>query len=354
MLIGYSQTGSGANQIRCKYLTIVANQKQENIEVFFFRQEDVNIRDKTINGLQYDIVIDKFVRKTFPYPDIIDCGGNAFPQKPVKASLRSESIFIHNRFGGKMAVYNMVKDSPCAKYFIEACKYEDVDMNELLDTYGEIIIKPVGESLGQGIYKISKNGNNYNVHFKHNNSTVSAEEFRKTYDPKFKDGKHIIQEYFDSKTSHGNPFDIRVIVCRGKDGKWNYSEKFARIGHPEGVVSNLAAGGYIIAKGLDSFLEMNHGNNFRQINAEINYIIDNVPEMIQSVFPYLICQIGFDIGINIDGKIKFFEINGNPIYRSDEFNSAIARIGLYKYLYSNKSKILQRQKNTDSKRRKKY
>jgi len=309
------------------------------IEFFLFDLKDVDIETKTIRGWFWDSSECRFICRSTSYPDIVDGRYNRKKAAgPIIKELRKYCLMTMVRLNDKKKI-NAILDTHFPQYTISTQPYTFSRVKKLIQQ--PIIIKPKYLNKGRGIYKVSRTDENILVHHKHTITTLNTiDEFKQNYDHMFSKG-HIIQPFMDFTTKSHCPYDIRVNVCRGKDGKWVHTGTFPRIGNSGGVISNIAAGGYIIWSGYKYFLESEYGKRMRnKILDEITFISTTVPEIIQSKYKNTLMRLGFDLGIDrASGAIKIIEINGNPNARPAH-SAAATKVEYYKYLYSNFDKLL--------------
>src|SRR5699024_11271563 len=72
-------------------------------------------------------------------------------------------------------------------------------------------------------------------------------------------GTFIVQQYINTRTIDGQPFDIRVHMMKGGEGEWSFVDIYPRIGVRYATISVTSKGGYVGR--IPGFL----GRNFPEI-----------------------------------------------------------------------------------------
>ena len=340
---------------------------QENVEVFYFCASRVNIAERTIRGTFYSIETDTFFEKQTTFPnsiykeparaadDILYLGKSANHIDRLKESDRVVHRYIqkiipstHVIMGNKTAIYR-VMEKHCPKYLIETYNWEDKTIETHLDKHKVVILKPTASSGGRNIYKLSKNDKDmYVLQLDGTTEYYDRKSFFNLFSKKFNDNKYIVQPYILSMTEDGHPFDIRINVFRGRDGKLSSSHKeiFIRKGAQGNVASNVARGGDLIVE-YEDFLKNEFGDQFQKIYDEIIDISENLLYEVQKGYPnFLLGSAGFDVGINRanGNELKIFEINRSPHIPTDVYLRNEVRYNYCLYLAENGQGLKKQQK----------
>ena len=308
--------------------------KHFNIEMFCFSINDVNFEDKTINAMFLEG--SKRVDRITPFPRIVDNSVLHGADAQKLRELEKDCFLIrHSLNVTKQEVYEMLlKDGRFTEFLIQSHIIDSLEQfNALLDQYhGDVIMKPLRGARGIGVVRITRDGSSYLVNVKDQILNFNAEEFGRFYEDNLTRRKHILQPYITSRTRLGNPFDVRVHCRRGAGGRFKVSP-FPRIGNADGVVSNIATGGY--SMNYDVFLKQEFGSDWQHVYEKIKRFGIEFPEYYQSFFPVTIFDIGVDMGIQHRGSdydFKIFEVNtyiDGPFF---EIEDAITHFEYYRYI----------------------
>ncbi len=308
--------------------------KQFNIEIFLFSLEDIDFNNKTINAMFLEE--NNKVYKRVPFPPIVDNSILYGEQGKLLQKLEKDCYLIrHSLNKNKQQVYDMLlEDRKFEEFLIKSHIIDTFEQfQNLLSVYNnDIVLKPLRGARGIGVARITYSNGKYFVNFQKENLEKNHDEFIEFYELNFTKRKHILQPYIQSKTTQGNPFDIRVHCRRGANGQFKITP-FPRIGNAAGIVSNIATGGY--SMDFNVFLKNEFGDNWKMIYDKVMDFGKNFPEYYQSFFKTPIFDIGVDMGIskNINGyDFKIFEVNtyiDGPFF---EIEDAITHFEYYKYI----------------------
>ncbi|MCL2556373.1 MAG: YheC/YheD family protein [Firmicutes bacterium] len=335
------------------------------IESFVFYEDGVDLDNKTIKGFFFDPVLAEFVEKETRYPDIVDSDCTVrWKQPQIFESLFSNCAFIYTRRLNKERVHAILQKSDCYNYNIQSYYYKNSKLDQHILNHKTVIVKPSEGSKGRGVHKISLNlpdtkvgaksisnmkslfGKKYIVEVNRTKTKMSQKKFDVQCTAAFLTESHIVQEYVNSTTKEGAPFDIRVESRRGADGKWNFVRSYVKVGNKEGVVSNVAMGGFVTL-GTKQFLTNEFGADSKRIYRQLMHIADKIPKVIQKSTVRFIPTITVDVGINRDNnnQIKIFEVNTGAATTNvfSVMHESCLRIDCYKYMYTIKDTLLERQ-----------
>ncbi|MBQ6005152.1 MAG: YheC/YheD family protein [Selenomonadaceae bacterium] len=320
---------------RSTSLAVAYMAKHFNIDMSFFNPEDIDFENKTVNA----IIIENNVRsrKVIPLPKIIDNDIRCFRGEIGKSvnKLRDYCYFIRPIDGMTKQRFHdaLLKDGRFKEFLIETHPLDNVeDFLKLLEQYKDVILKPLHGVGGAGVSRITCDGKQYVANLKNKKFNLSNDELLQFYEENFTKLKYILQPYINSQTKQGNPFDIRIHARRGAGGKFK-TISYPRIGNAEGVVSNLATGGYIA--GIDSFLKSEFGDDWKIVYDKLSAFSNTFPDYYQSFFPDTIFDIGIDVGIQKRGdsyELKLFEAYIQPGTAYIELEDAVICLEYYSYV----------------------
>ena len=294
--------------------TMFYTAKNFNIELLLFTPKDIDFKNKTVKATTLDGF--KKIQKVVPLPRIIDNPASIFGGEfgTELRQLSKEYFFTRNPINStKQKIYDvLLADGLFKDFLIDTITIENFEhFLTLLGQYNnDVILKPSGGNEGKGVARISFDGKIYHITVKNDKIIITTDkDLQKFYDEHFSQVKYVLQPYIVSRTRHGNPFDIRIHTRRGAEGKFRVSP-YPRIGNENGVVSNVASGGYTM--NLDVFLQIEFGNDWEQLYKRIMDLGNTFPEYYQSFFKTTLFDVGIDVGIQRRDKnyeLKIFEVN---------------------------------------------
>lgn len=298
-------------------------------DFIFFNPSDVDLTNRKINGLT--LVDGKWVRKLTNYPDAIDNSPARKANRSIYNELEKSVPFTMHRIGNKDFVSKKLMND--VEYRDLVIPYKNLnefnDAMEMLNQHSKIIIKPTGGNRGNGIVYIEKIDQDFLVVSKEENVKYDYEAF-KEYINELSKHKNLVQMYISSTTRSNLPFDIRIHVRRGEEGKWKIVKIYPRMGNEKSVESNLSQGGSI-AK-IVPFLKHNFEGQWKRIFADLKKLGREFPEYFNRGYDFHIDALGLDIGIDQDGKPWLFEVNSFPGCTMFEVEAQLVAMKYAKYL----------------------
>ncbi len=300
-------------------LTLIG--RKLGIRVFVFSPLQVDFDAREVIGYEYRQ--GSWVKQLFPLPEVVydRCFvGPAYRHyKPFVEKLQNDPAitFLGNGLFGKWQVYQILSRSPeLSRWLPETYEYSLNTLLDILNRTGTVIAKPASGTHGIGIVRIAKAKGRYMLTGRTRNNQL----FRKQYASlagvkKFISGftagrKYLIQPYLSLRTPDGLPFDVRVLVQKNGEGKWQTTGKAVRVGNRQSITSNLHGGGRAVP--LQPFLARYYPpEKQRHIEAEIDLIAERVPPFIESYHGRL-AELGIDIGVDAAGRVWLIELNSRP------------------------------------------
>ena len=315
-------------------------------DLFFFRPEDIDLKNKIINGFYYNKE-GEYSRKKYKYPDVVI--------DRLRRRGHEEYQYVYDEFidipfnnirdGGsldKSDIYRIVSTSPVFKEVL--IPYKDInslgDILSFIERHSKIILKPTVASFGDGVVSIFKRAeDDYLVR------PGNIEKYDMDYDKLVQflenyiiecDGI-VVQKFIESKTAQGAPFDIRIHVLKDAKAEWNIANIYPRLGGVGGVTSNLSGGGSTtswIKFFKDQFSEF----EYTLVNQEIRNFAILFSEFFEEALQTPLNEIAIDIGIDRETvQVYLFEANVNkPGCRNHVLEAAFYIVAYAEYLAKNK------------------
>ncbi len=121
--------------------------------------------------------------------------------------------------------------------------------------------------------------------------------------------RYLIQQGLKLNYLRGSTFDIRAIVQKNGEGQWQVSGKAVRIGRQGRITSNLKTGGR--AYSVSALLQRCFPDRAKELERDLDNLAIRVAEVMNRHAGPL-CDLGLDLGIDVDGKIWIIEVNSKP------------------------------------------
>ncbi|BBH20063.1 hypothetical protein Back11_14080 [Paenibacillus baekrokdamisoli] len=183
-------------------------------------------------------------------------------------------------------------------------------LKRMLDKYKMLYVKPNNGTGGNGVIRVEKLGpSQYEYQLE---TTVTT---FKTFDLLFDSIKkmtsstpYIIQHGIHLLRYSKRRFDLRVMVQKNPQGKWETTGIIGRLGHPKKIVTNVCKGGS--SEPIEVLLKM-HVPNIRTFRKGLESLGIMVASQLNKTFP-AIKELGLDIGIDERAHPWILEANTRP------------------------------------------
>lgn len=184
------------------------------------------------------------------------------------------------------------------------------NLRSMLSTHGTVVIKPVVGSGGHGIMKVTGGMNGYSYTAGSNTSRYSSfDGLMDALGKRVGKKNYLIQKGIHLATVGGRPIDYRVKYVK-TGGRWVYRSLVGRIARRGLFVTNLSSGGTMVtaSQGIRRSLGSAYVKSKKNKMRELTVLSTRVMEQ---RFPG-VAQLGFDYGIDKQGRIWIFEVNTRP------------------------------------------
>lgn len=313
------------------YKHLILRGAEEGIEVFVFSPNRIDWQQRTVTGYHYDPEKKEWVKKLLPLPSLIydRCffkGRASFKRyQSVVNKLRAEPghQFLGYGLRGKWDVQQMLrKDAGLRAFLPETRKLLNERILRIcLEDKADVFLKPEGGSQGKGTLHIHKepsetSGFIYILNGRDSRNQPVMQQFD-NLEPLWqwlrswiRNRPYLIQEYLSLHTSTGKSFDVRSLVQKNGQGRWQTTGMAVRCGKPGSITSNLHGGG--TAAEIDEFLNLEFGaDKAKQIKHVIGDLSQRIPPLLESHHGRLV-ELGIDLGIDRNSRVWILEVNSKP------------------------------------------
>ncbi|WP_379137610.1 YheC/YheD family protein [Paenibacillus sp. sgz500958] len=228
----------------------------------------------------------------------------------------------------------ILRNHSLSAYIPDTRKYEFSVLNEMLDLYNVVYIKPDRGTYGNGVMRAEQrtvnltpspqNNDTESEENKENETKLvyilrqgkTAEIFNTTgaldeaIKKLIKDRPYLIQKGIELLQHHNRPFDLRVLVQKNPLGAWETTGMLGRVAAPHKIVTNYHNGGRI--KSVKPLLSehMNTANTTLTMN-QLRTLGIQMAWQLESVYSG-IKEIGLDVAIDEHHDLWVLEINTLP------------------------------------------
>lgn len=225
--------------------------------------------------------------------------------------------FLGHGLAGKWEVYKILSRHPdIHPYLPETARVHHAhEVLAHLQRKGDVVIKPLGGSMGRKVIRIRKGPANtyhllgrdaYNRPF---SATVPESQLDAWLRRQLAASRWLIQPFLHLYTPDQRPFDIRVLTQKNGQGEWEVVGKAIRQGQAGGLTANLHGGGQGV--GFLPFMQHHFPDKAEQIERQINELSSKIPPLLEFYHGPLV-ELGIDIGVDRHGNVWLIEVNSKP------------------------------------------
>lgn len=315
-------TDKKVEQMLFTYKSFVKRYQQIGGAILVFSLESIHIEKQTISGFLYQPEHKSWKYGTFPFPATI--------MTILEASLTSKYKNFHDKIkhltsilGPK--VFNFPHFSKWEMHKLLLPKFDHVlpqttlyqepnDISHMLQLYKSIYIKPINGRLGKRIFKVVQTASNIAVSFYINRSKQvkvfsTQQDMMSFFQANLLPYMYVVQQTIPLMTYDDRMIDFRVMMIKNEWGIWDNLGVYSRYGAKGQLVSNITAGGQT------EMASATLKNVWKLDSEEIETVLFKIDTLVREILAlfeqqgYHLANIGFDIGMNENGKLYVIEIN---------------------------------------------
>jgi hypothetical protein len=299
---------------------------QNGADVVLFAPNDVDWNNNVVHGWTPEVRNQPFgnwVRRRVRLPDAIY--ENVFVHLairgytvPLRRAANNRRIPLFNPpLFNKLQLGDWLSRTELKTFVPETYRLADVERAMASVKRWKIAyLKPIGGYGGMGVTRIEYLGaDKYRVSIdrKQNGSNrerivVSANGLRRLLQVR-KQVPHLFQKGLRLLTIGGRKVDFRVVVHRDVEGKWHVVGVVPKMAAPDGVVTNLIAGGE--RKTIVQCVALAQREQKVIPVAELERAAMKIAQKISTARPKT-GLIGFDMGVDESGRVYMIEMNPKP------------------------------------------
>lgn len=205
----------------------------------------------------------------------------------------------------------LLSDPRIAEHIPQTRRYSASNLRSMLSQYGMVVIKPVVGGGGYGVIKVTKEGGTYS--FKAMSRRRTFRSFSRLFSALSRvksRRRYLIQRGIFLASIGGRPIDYRVKVVKIGRNYWELRSMVGRLARRGLFVTNLCKGGAQLTAGQGIRRSLSD-EMVRAKKGEMRYLTVLATAKLERRYPGL-GQLGFDYGIDVNGKIWIFEVNTRP------------------------------------------
>ncbi|MED3868295.1 YheC/YheD family protein [Priestia megaterium] len=297
------------------HLCRLANEKR--MLVYVFEPEDIDWEKKLVKGTTIN------GEGLFPFPAVIydryfiDSRKNILIDE-VRAKLQAiykipfvNSSNLFQLTGDKWATYELLMKE--YEEFLPESRLvqKSADIAEMLDSYGEVYLKPLGGALSKGVMRIVRRPTGifwFDLNKKELHQFSNMEELFTLLSPLMKNNPYLVQEGIRRKQHKDKNLEIRVYMQKNEKQIWLRTGMVARL-TGEDVLTEDSETNMRLSKILNSLYP--DPTDRRLIINQLAKISKNIVATVEEkVGPF--GELAVDLCIDQYGSIKLLEINAKP------------------------------------------
>ncbi|MBB6672328.1 YheC/YheD family endospore coat-associated protein [Cohnella nanjingensis] len=293
--------------------------------VYFFTPDGIGGQGGNVEGWVYQ---SGWHKTTLPAPDVVNnrLTSRKLENRPSVQKFLGEikqrhgAQVFNEKFLDKSEVFSALKtDASLQRYLPDSHSLLNYTMlKSMCSRYPVVFLKPVRGSLGKGIIRLSRAGQEgWQASF-----TTTGGAKRQTYpnllklfsaiSGKMKTVRYLIQQGLTLIDAGGRPIDFRALTQKNATGKWTVTSIVGRTAGNQHYVSNLARGG-TLATVRDSVAKSNLPLASRKdASARLHRAALDISRGIETHIPAHFGELGIDLALDTSGRIWLLEVNSKP------------------------------------------
>jgi glutathione synthase/RimK-type ligase-like ATP-grasp enzyme len=191
-------------------------------------------------------------------------------------------------------------------------------LRSMCSRHPSVFLKPVRGSLGKGIIRINRVGQeNWQASYATLNGTkkmmfINLAKLYASIAGKMKSVRYLIQQGLSLIEIGGRPVDFRALTQKNADGEWTVTSVVSRTAGSDHFVSNLARGG-TLSKTREAIAKSNLPAVFRgDASARLHRAALDIAKGIDTHIPAHFGELGIDLAIDTAGRVWLLEVNSKP------------------------------------------
>ncbi|RSK26299.1 YheC/YheD family protein [Bacillus sp. HMF5848] len=292
--------------------------------IFVFGAHQINWDNATIAG--YFFTKKGWEQCEVPFPNVIY---DRLPNRKteshpaiaqIKKRLSNDYLIpIYNpKFFNKTEIYELLEQhNQLSQYTPKTISRPSwLDIDQMVKQFGHVFVKPANGSLGLGVFQIlySEKEQAYYCRYRDEEDKNRLQRFMNLStlaDYLFKDRDleyYVVQQGISLIRMDKNQIDFRVHTNQDENGVWHVGAIAAKVAGRGSVTTHINSGGSVHT--LEEVIV--EKDEAKRINMKIEEAVLAISEYLSEKMNGLVGEIGFDIGVDREGRIWLFEANAKP------------------------------------------
>jgi len=345
---------------RQNFADLIATGEKHGFITYVVTVKNFRLKSATLPGYTYLPREKVWVRGRFPYPDIVY---NRIPQREderqpsVKKKLdqlagRPELLLFNRRFFNKWTLYKWLRRNRATRKWIPETRRltRPAVLSGMLRKHSFLFLKPIRGKAGVGIMTVrvlSEGRRRYRLQIQEDQGSrtfrygsLKTLWRRVRRESRLLGEPYIAQQGIPLVTAGNRRFDLRALVQKNGEGRWEVTGIGARVAGEGSITTHVPRGGHIEEPGKLLTAAFG-GSRGLQMLGQAGEAALTLARQIERSSRSLLGEMSMDLGIDETGRIWFFEANSKPM-KFDEPHirkKSLERIFQYSlHLYRTKKK----------------
>ncbi|KOY15203.1 YheC/YheD family protein [Paenibacillus xylanivorans] len=219
-----------------------------------------------------------------------------------------------DKLGGYATKYNvsnsLLHNEELRRNVPETRMYSKSVLKTMLDKYKMVYVKPNSGTGGKGVMKVERLGQgSYRYQLETSARTFdSFDGLVHSISKRTENCPYAVQRGINLLRHSGHRFDLRIMVQKNPEGKWETTGIIGRLGHPKKIITNVCKGGR--SKPVELLLK-EHVADIAEYTNKLRNLGCQATMQLNKTFPK-IREIGLDVGIDQNLHPWILEANPQP------------------------------------------
>lgn len=234
--------------------------------------------------------------------------GDARARGVISRLSKKKKVFNGLVVRDKRKVHQLLWKNPQVRQYLpHTVAYSPESLRQFLEKYRVVYVKPSIGSVGIGVARIERHGNDYHFTASKKRKTMSLKQLMRAVRSWVGGKRFLIQQGIHLARYEGKTFDIRVSVQRNGEREWTVSGMVAKVANQQNKLSNLSRGGRAVP--LATAISPTIAEDEQEETMErIKEAAVEIAKQYSQHFPSL-ADLGMDMGIDDEGNPYLIEVN---------------------------------------------
>lgn len=317
---------------RENFADLISTGEQLGFVTYVVTVKHLRLKSKRLLGYTFLPGKKGWVRGWFPRPDIVY---NRIPQREdersplVKKKLdalarRPEILLFNRRFFNKWTLFRWLNQNKATRKWIPETRRltRPAVLSGMLRRHPLVYLKPVRGKAGIGIMQVSTQPDQHSryrlqIQEEQGSRTYQCASLRRLWRRVRQYSRTIGEPYIAQQgiplaTAGKKRFDLRALVQKNGEGRWEVTGIGARVAGDASITTHVPRGGSI--EEPEKLLTAVFGaGQARQVMRQARETAIVLASQIERSSRTLLGEMSMDLGVDTSGQIWFFEANSKPM-----------------------------------------